>query len=145
MKTLLFILILLSSVVAENINELKGNAGCIIKQNNKVLLVTQYNGKLSIPGGLADYNETAIQTALRETYEETQLKVKVVDLFRKFENGFYLFECKIVEQKNELKASDGFSHEVIKVDFYDIHKLFPKDLRYPLQYQIYLDFQETNR
>lgn len=58
----------------------KRYSGIIVKVNNKVLLCKRNNdgslpGEWSIPGGKLEENETPIDGAVREFYEETNLKV----------------------------------------------------------------------
>jgi phosphatase NudJ len=52
-------------------------------------------GKWDIPSGKPEGNETADQTAVRETLEETGLVVKVIRLLEHFEHKFYVFECEL--------------------------------------------------
>jgi 8-oxo-dGTP diphosphatase len=58
----------------------KRYSGIIVNANNKVLLCKRNNdgslpGEWSIPGGKLEDNETPIDGAVREFYEETNLKV----------------------------------------------------------------------
>ena len=59
------------------------SCGCIILKENKVLLIgaRDDNGKLfwSFPKGHQEDGETDVETAIRETKEETNLDVKIVD------------------------------------------------------------------
>jgi 8-oxo-dGTP pyrophosphatase MutT (NUDIX family) len=48
----------------------------IVSPNNKILLIKgRKSGKWSFPKGHAEQNETELECALRETYEETGLKL----------------------------------------------------------------------
>ena len=49
------------------------SCGCIIIDNGKVLLVKQTAGHWGFPKGHVETNETEIETAIRETKEETNL------------------------------------------------------------------------
>lgn len=51
--------------------------GCIIIENDKVLLVQQTNGDWGFPKGHVEGNETEVETAIREVKEETNIDVKV--------------------------------------------------------------------
>ena len=55
-----------------------------IIENNEIqyLLVKQNNGFTCFPKGHVEINETEEETALRETYEETGLKVEIVEGFK---------------------------------------------------------------
>ena len=59
------------------------SCGCIILKSDKVLLIgtKDDNGKLfwSFPKGHQEDGETDIETAIRETKEETNLDVKIID------------------------------------------------------------------
>lgn len=59
------------------------SCGCILLKENKVLLIgaRDDNGKLfwSFPKGHQEDVETDVETAIRETKEETNLDVKIVD------------------------------------------------------------------
>ena len=59
------------------------SCGCIVLRDKKVLLIgaRDDNGKLfwSFPKGHQEDGETDIETAIRETKEETNLDVKIVD------------------------------------------------------------------
>lgn len=51
--------------------------GCIVFDNNKVLLIKHNKGHWSFPKGHVEGNETEEQTAIRETKEETNIDVEV--------------------------------------------------------------------
>lgn len=53
------------------------------KDELKVLLVHHNRGHWGLPKGHVEENETEIETALRETLEETGIKARVVGDFRK--------------------------------------------------------------
>lgn len=59
------------------------SCGCIILKDNRVLLIgaKDDNGELfwSFPKGHRENDETDIETAIRETKEETNLDVKIID------------------------------------------------------------------
>lgn len=57
----------------------------IIKENNtfKVVLIKQRNEVVGFPKGHVEKNETEEETALRECFEETNLKVNIVNNFKK--------------------------------------------------------------
>lgn len=61
-------------------------SGVIIEKEGKVLLVKRkfdpYKGDWSLPAGFIEYGESPEKCALREVKEETNLKVKLTDLFR---------------------------------------------------------------
>lgn len=72
----------------------RGDAGCLIASDEKVLLVVhRIGGKLGFPGGGAHGDELAQCAAHRETWEETGLDVTVGPLVREFREGFLLYAC----------------------------------------------------
>jgi 8-oxo-dGTP pyrophosphatase MutT (NUDIX family) len=75
-------------------NELRGNAGCLIRFGERVLVVRHASsGKLTVPGGRSRPHESAQCTAHRETWEEAGLAVVVGPLVTTLDNGFHLFAC----------------------------------------------------
>ena len=54
------------------------SCGCIIIENEKVLLIKDTNGNWGFPKGHVEEGETEKQTAIRETKEETNLSVEIV-------------------------------------------------------------------
>ena len=116
-----------------------GNAGCLVVHNKKTLLVTQrLTGRLSLPGGTADYGENSLCTAFRETWEETGSRVLVNELLTQFSNGFYLYSCELQEPKNSLLNAHDFI-EVSSVDWVSPDKLSSETWRYPEFFQETLD------
>ncbi len=70
----------------EKVNE--KSCGCIIINNGRVLLVQQKKGSWGFPKGHVEFNETEIQTAIREVKEETNLDVKIYKKRRYTEKYF---------------------------------------------------------
>jgi len=57
--------------------------GAVIK-NKKILLIKRKNdpfkGKWALPGGFVEYKEKVEDAVIREVFEETGLKTKIIDL-----------------------------------------------------------------
>lgn len=57
------------------------SVGCIVRKENKVLLVRHTyggaNGKLLIPGGFCHENELPEEAAVREVFEETHITAEI--------------------------------------------------------------------
>lgn len=70
-------------------------AGCFIPTDKGVVLgISAFRGDISIPMGKHKMGETAHETAIRETREETGLEVTTGPLLRTLENGrVFLFLC----------------------------------------------------
>ena len=62
--------------------EKEKSCGCIVIDNNKVLLVKHNAGHWDFPKGHVEKNETEEQTALREVKEETNLDVEIISGYR---------------------------------------------------------------
>ena len=58
-----------------NIQRKEKACGCIIIENNKVLLIQQNEGHWGFPKGHVEDGETEIETAIREVKEETNIDV----------------------------------------------------------------------
>ena len=58
------------------------SCGCIIIDNGKVLLVKQTSEDWGFPKGHVENNETEIETAIRETKEETNIDVEIDEKHR---------------------------------------------------------------
>ena len=72
----------------------RANAGCLIIQDDNVLLLThRWGGKLGVPGGTLEQGELAQCTAWRETAEEVGLAVTVGRRLAVMTNGFHLYRC----------------------------------------------------
>lgn len=64
------------------------SCGCIVINDGKVLLIKQHQGFYGFPKGHMEKNETEIETALRETKEETGIDV-ILDKEKRFEISYY--------------------------------------------------------
>lgn len=63
--------------------KLEKSCGCVIINDDKVLLVKQVDGHWGFPKGHVEENETEEETAIREVYEETNLQVEIFSDFYK--------------------------------------------------------------
>src|SRR5690606_39254703 len=63
-------------------------AGCIPEWEDRILLcrraIEPRYGYWTLPAGFMENDETAVEAALRETYEEAQARVEVLDLYALF-------------------------------------------------------------
>lgn len=57
--------------------ECEKSCGCIIIEDEKVLLVKQTKGHWGFPKGHVEADETEVETAIREVKEETNIDVEV--------------------------------------------------------------------
>lgn len=58
------------------------SCGCIVFNNNRVLIVRQVSGVYGFPKGHIENGETEEQCAIRETLEETGVSVNVLSQYR---------------------------------------------------------------
>ena len=65
------------------------SCGCIVIENNKVLLVQQKKGNWGLPKGRVEKNETERETAIREVKEETNIDVVIEDENKKYIDTYY--------------------------------------------------------
>ena len=80
--------------IRENAQATLVAAACLIKTNNKVLLVEhRLSGKLDFPGGGLLEHESVACTAHRETWEETGFNVEVTKYLSTTPNGLAIFGC----------------------------------------------------
>mmetsp|Transcript_51845 Transcript_51845/g.150606 ORF Transcript_51845/g.150606 Transcript_51845/m.150606 type:complete len:276 (+) Transcript_51845:1-828(+) len=89
------------------------NAGCLVQDDGKVLVVRHSWGALDIPGGTADGAEPPDQTATRETFEETGYRAVAAGLKEVRPNGFHIFNCTLQPPYHPVGAPDP--HEVAEV------------------------------
>lgn len=52
--------------------------GCVIIENNKILLIKHQKGHWGFPKGHMEKDETPMQTAIREVKEETNIDVEIL-------------------------------------------------------------------
>ena len=118
------------------------SCGCIIINDNKVLLINDTNGNWGFPKGHVEENETDIETAIRETKEEVNLDVEV-DENRKYTIKYktdrdtlktvVYFVAKIkggeikpqIGEVNEIKWLD-FNEAMQKITYENVKEVFRK-------------------
>ena len=124
-----------------------GSYGLIIK-DNKIVLIKKvggpYDGKLDLPGGTIELNETPQQALIRELKEEVGIKVTDYELFDgnsvtidwiyKGEKqlvhhiGFFY---RIINYENMISKNiniDDVNDDSMGAEFYDINKLYKEEL-----------------
>ena len=118
------------------------SCGCIVIDNDKVLLVKHNAGHIAFPKGHIEQGETEKECALRETFEETGLKVKIIDGYRYTQTYFakqdvlkevvyFLAEKKegtIKKQDEEIASLGFYSFEdaISMISYQDTITLFYK-------------------
>ncbi len=128
--------------------------GCIILNEDKVLLVKHNVGHWGFPKGHMEENETELQTAIRETKEETNLDVEVqeekryVDEYYSSEDTFkqvvyFLATCKnmnVKKQEAEIAQIEWVPIEEAgnKITYENTKKLFKQVLEEYFESEIIL-------
>lgn len=59
------------------------SAGGVVIFGNAILLLKKYNGDWVLPKGKVELDETLEQTAIREVYEESSVKVEIISYLGK--------------------------------------------------------------
>ena len=115
----------------------------ILIENNKILLIKKktgpYDGKLDLPGGTIEFNETPIDTLKREFMEETGINITKYELFDA--NSAFLIWYrkdmivkvnhigifyKILKYENKIQKNikiDEINDDSLGAEFYDINEL----------------------
>jgi len=114
-------------------------AGCIIKKDNKILMVKEGQkicyGQWNFPAGSVDELETILDAAIRETYEETGCKVKLtgvlpISTIKKL-NGESVFHVRfiadIIEENIKVDGDEILDVKWIKMD--EIKNMKEEELR----------------
>lgn len=107
------------------------SAGCIVINDNKLLVIKEMTGKISIPGGSGNIDESPRCSAHRETWEETGLDITPTNLVRKFDNGFHLYRCQLHGTSGEIDIQ--FTHEVRSAFWLDQDAFTEHRWRFPAQ------------
>lgn len=121
----------------------RANAGCLIIQDSKVLLLThRWGGKLGVPGGTLEEGELAQCAAWRETREETGLTVTVGERMAVMTNGFHVYRCYLQELMDTSQAvpvpRSGIT-EVSAIDWYELSSLNKEGWRFYYQFEQFLE------
>jgi 8-oxo-dGTP pyrophosphatase MutT (NUDIX family) len=97
--------------------------GTVVEKDGKILMIYQNNGFWGFPKGHVEGDEAEVETAIRETYEETGLRL-VVNNENRFEFSYdikdknihkivVLFTAKILDD-SKLKKQD---EEIAKIEW----------------------------
>lgn len=100
------------------------SCGTITIKDNKVLMVLQTLGHTSFPKGHIEQGETEEETALRETYEETGVKVKIIDNSPRYTISYpvrdtvkeVVFFLATVEDDKDTKPQESEINKIMWVD-----------------------------
>ena len=114
-------------------SSLEANAGCLVVHDNKLLIVEDGKGRMSLPGGSKNSGEVAQCTAEREVWEETGVEVKAVKRVTTFNNGFQLFECDISGKQILDGSTRPWRFEIGEIYWLGHNQFVDRNWRYPEQ------------
>ncbi len=119
----------------------RGNAGCLITGQGRALFVRDvWSKRWSLPGGGAESGETAAQTAVRETLEETGIEVNAWETLDNGEGRFFLYRCtpkqELITHKGQLPPPPSAYTEITRIALLDPKALPIKDWRFPRQREL---------
>ena len=89
------------------INDRKGNAGCVISKDNKILLVRyRRTNQISLPGGFRDYRHRDTFVASEEMRNALGYIISIEDVIKDFnhflglsrDSNFRLYKCNIIQK-----------------------------------------------
>ena len=105
--------IIINKNCASCINDRKGNAGCIVAKDNKILLVRyRRTNKINLPGGFRDYLHRDTFVASEEIRNAVGYIVSIEDIIKDFnpivgisrDSNFRLYKCKIVAKTEKTNS-----------------------------------------
>lgn len=129
-------------------------AGCIIRKNNKILMVKEAKkscyGQWNYPAGHLEEFEKITDGAIRETFEETGCKVKLIGVLpiasidlEKESHILIRFLAEIIEEKISFNEEEIL--DVKWIDIEDIKKMKKEELRgYDIGIKTIYDIENNN-
>ena len=99
--------VLINKNCAPCINDRKGNAGCVISKDNKILLVRyRRTNQISLPGGFRDYRHRDTFVASEEMRNALGYIISIEDVIKDFnhflglsrDSNFRLYKCNIIQK-----------------------------------------------
>lgn len=99
------------------------SGGVVVNEYDEVIVVSQGRNSWSLPKGHIENNETELEAAIREIYEESGVKnLKLVKLL-----GFYE-RCSLDDESGKLKRRTFFLFKTLKQDLRPIDPENPEAL-----------------
>ncbi|MGL5435692.1 MAG: NUDIX hydrolase [Lachnospiraceae bacterium] len=124
-----------------------GSNVIILDDDNRILLQKRKSGSWGLLGGLLEVGETLEETAIREVYEEANLKISNLQLVHVFSGPKYYFELDNLDKVYVITSvyyTREFAGEMIadndeslELKYFKIHEL-PNNLEE--EYRDYIDY-----
>jgi 8-oxo-dGTP pyrophosphatase MutT (NUDIX family) len=130
------------------VDDRRSNAVCVIRNGDRVLTtINRYSGKLDLPGGRREGDETGQCTAHRELWEETGFDGTVGRLLID-RNSTMFFDCQLplsVDVTRKISVPPWAHIEVAGIQWIDPSEQAPADWRFPGQLEtLRLALDEAN-
>lgn len=102
--------------------------GCLVMSEGELLLVRGKRGRWSTPGGHLDFGESPEQAAVRETWEETGIRIRGVEFFAitndvLTEEGKHYITIWMRGDAEETRISIHDTSEILEAGWYPLHGL----------------------
>lgn len=91
------------------------SCGCVILNEDKILLIKQRRGSYGFPKGHTEKQETELETAIREVKEETGLDVEV-DLTKRYSITYPKGENVLKEVVYFLAKTDSYDVKIQEIE-----------------------------
>lgn len=111
----------------------------VVEKDGEILLIRRglepNKGKMALPGGYVDWDETTEEAVVREVYEETGVRASVKKLLGVYSDphrdssdmqNIAVAYILTVDDESELQPQEG---EVLEVGWYDVENL-PSDIAF---------------
>ena len=127
------------------------SCGCVVFNDNKVLIVKSLNGVYGFPKGHIEENETDIECAIRETFEETGINVSV-DCNNSFKISYFvnenilknvIFFIAFVNGENVIKVQEDELDDAFWIDIDEVNDILSFNNLKDLWKDIYNKYREV--
>ena len=112
------------------------SCGCVVVNDDRVLLIRQNDNSIGFPKGHMEIGETEIETAIRETREETGLDVNIIST-KKYKIKYYVDEIILKEVTYFLAKPVNPNSKIIvqKSELIDVNWFLKDDVSNFLTYE----------
>ena len=112
------------------------SCGCVVVNDDRVLLIRQNDNSIGFPKGHMEIGETEIETAIRETREETSLDVNIIST-KKYKIKYYVDEIILKEVTYFLAKPVNPNSKIIvqKSELIDVNWFLKDDVGNLLTYE----------